>query len=91
MNRKKGNKGLMAIKLDLAKAYDRVDWLFLKKAMLAHSFLPSLCDLIYECISSPSFSFFFFFSEMVPLMAVSNLLEVLDRVTLCPHYFYGGV
>lgn len=57
MIRKRGEIGSMAIKIDLAKAYDCVDWNFLKNVMLANGFQPHFCDLIFECVSSASFSF----------------------------------
>lgn len=38
INRKKGKKGFMAIKIDMAKTYDHVDWHFLKKVIVVHGF-----------------------------------------------------
>ncbi|CAN6585727.1 unnamed protein product [Malus baccata var. baccata] len=46
----------MAIKLDMAKAYDRVEWDFLLGMMVSLGFAPLFCSWIKECISTVSFS-----------------------------------
>ncbi|CAN1120776.1 LINE-1 retrotransposable element ORF2 protein [Linum perenne] len=51
----KGKKRYMVIKLDLAKAYDKIEWLFVKDTIEHAGFPPLLVRLILECISSSSF------------------------------------
>ncbi|CAN6697763.1 unnamed protein product [Malus baccata var. baccata] len=46
----------MAIKLDMAKAYNRVEWDFLIGMMVSLGFAPLFCSWIKECISTISFS-----------------------------------
>lgn len=52
MERKKGNKGQMTIKVDLEKAYDRVNWVFLEDTLrqigLSHHFI----SVIMKCVTS---------------------------------------
>lgn len=56
LNNRKCKMGYMALKIDMAKAYDRVDWSFLKGILLLHEFSPHFVDLIFNCISIPSYS-----------------------------------
>ena len=46
----------MFIKLDMAKAYDRVSWEFLQKILLTFGFAEEWVDWILSCVTSPSFS-----------------------------------
>ena len=45
----------MAIKLDMSKAYDRVEWAFLEKILLKMGFQNSWVALIMECITTISY------------------------------------
>ncbi|KAM2345316.1 hypothetical protein ACFXTH_009215 [Malus domestica] len=56
LHQKKGDQTGMAIKLDMAKAYDRVEWVFLLSMMAKLGFAPLFCNWIKECISTASFS-----------------------------------
>ena len=51
-----GNSGFMAMKLDMSKAYDRVEWNFLCRLMAKMGFDDRWIQLIYSCISSVSYS-----------------------------------
>ncbi|KAL3820475.1 hypothetical protein ACJIZ3_006380 [Penstemon smallii] len=49
--------GQMAIKLDLSKAYDRVEWEFLRAVMIRLGFDAIFVDLVMKCVTTVSYSF----------------------------------
>jgi hypothetical protein len=56
MHTKKGKSGFIMYKIDFEKAYDSVDWNFLKITLTEFGFPTSTIDLIMSCTTSSSLS-----------------------------------
>lgn len=49
----------MAIEIDLEKAYDRLEWRFIREVLFSANFPMELIKLILSCVSSTSTSILF--------------------------------
>ena len=54
MGRTKGKGGYMALKIDLEKAYDKLEWGFNRSMLIRFNFPNNLIEIIMSCISSVS-------------------------------------
>lgn len=56
LKKKKGKTGAYAVKLDMAKACDRVEWSYLRSVMIKLGFGMNLVNLIMKCVETKFFS-----------------------------------
>jgi hypothetical protein len=78
IKKKSGNNGLCAVKLDMHKACDRVEWCFLEGIMLKMGFDQNWVKLIMEYVCSVRYTIRFNSAEtcrFVPTWGLRDLLS----------------
>ncbi|KAL0012182.1 hypothetical protein SO802_007290 [Lithocarpus litseifolius] len=55
-HKREGIESFLAVKLDMSKAFDRVEWVFIEKVMERLSFHEKWIGMIMQCISTVSYS-----------------------------------
>lgn len=58
-NKRSGKEGMAAVKLDMSKAYDRVEWQFLQRMMECMGFERRWIQLVMKCVTSVRYRFKF--------------------------------
>uniref|UniRef100_A0A803NGT2 Reverse transcriptase domain-containing protein n=1 Tax=Cannabis sativa TaxID=3483 RepID=A0A803NGT2_CANSA len=66
--KRRGKEGYMAVSLDFSKAYDRVEWSFLKDMMLKMGFDTHWVHLILKCVTSVRYTILNSGREMGPII-----------------------
>ena len=81
-NKSKSNS-FCALKLDMMKAYGRLEWPYLQAIMTKLGFAPAWVDIVMGMVKSVSFQF----SSLVKSWCSSNQPEVFFREILFPLTF----
>lgn len=68
-----GKEGWAALNIDMSKAYDKIEWLFLKAVMSRLGLSNKWITLIWECISTVSYHIIKEGSEIGPIMPQRGL------------------
>ena len=59
----------MALKLDMSKAYNRIEWDYLEGIMLQMGFLDIWVQRVIECVTSMSYSFLVNGQHTMPMLS----------------------
>lgn len=91
ISRKRGNAGYMVIKIDLEKAYDRLEWSFVREVLCLTNFPPDMIQLIMSCVSSASASIMFNGRALEPFLPSRAIRHGDPPFTLLIYSLYGSV
>jgi hypothetical protein len=75
LSKKRGKEGFMIVKIDLEKAFDRMEWSFVRRVLIHFGFPPMIIKLILSCISTTSTSLLFNGSKLPPFFASRGLRQ----------------
>lgn len=72
---KKGKEGCTTIKIDLEKAYDGLEWSFIRDTLLLFNFIENLIKLIMNCVSTTSISLIFNGGALDPFQPLRGIRQ----------------
>ncbi|XP_073119607.1 uncharacterized protein [Henckelia pumila] len=70
-----GKRGVAALKLDMSKAFDRVEWPFLKHMLLRLGFHSQWVELVMKCVSSVRYTVVHNGHEVGPIIPQRGLFQ----------------
>ncbi|XP_074347588.1 uncharacterized protein LOC141686452 [Apium graveolens] len=73
--KKTGNNGFMALKLDMSKAYDQIEWDFLRAIMLKMGFSRWWVQLVLQCVTKVVYSITHGEQVMGPIIPTRGLRQ----------------
>jgi hypothetical protein len=86
MRRKKGKTTACVVKLDMMKAYDRAEWVYLCTFMLKLGFRRQLVDLIMRCVESVRF-LVWLNGHLSDVFVTTRSIHQGDPLSPCPFLF----
>ncbi|XP_024171861.1 uncharacterized protein LOC112177844 [Rosa chinensis] len=78
-NKKEGGDRFMALKLDLSKAYDRMEWTFLRKVLDRFGFAYSWIEMVMQCVTT--ISMLYAQAPLEDCYQIQNVIETYGRAS----------
>ena len=75
LSKKRGKVGYIALKIDLEKAYDKLEWSFIRDMMIRANFPKDLVDIIISCVSTVSTEILFNREALEPIYPLRGIRQ----------------
>lgn len=86
----RGREGDVALKLDISKAYDRVDWKYLRKMMHVMGFCSQWVNWMMLCVRTVSYEFCFNGASIGPIIPSLGIRQGIPFLPTCFSFVERG-